>query len=885
MRGRSRKKGARARANAKLAHYAAKRDFTRTPEPQARSARGSANAYLIQKHAARRLHYDFRLELDGVLKSWAVTKGPSLDPADRRLAVHVEDHPLAYGDFEGVIPQGQYGGGTVMLWDRGTWEPVGDPRTAYAAGKLKFILKGKRLKGGWTLVRMRGRAGGEERDNWLLIKERDDYARPGSGDALTNRITTSAASGKTMDQIAGAKHRKVWQSGAPVDLPATSAHGTGRVRTQAPDPSRVAGARRDALPDFVPPQLASLVDAPPKTGDWLHEIKIDGYRAFCRRSGGDVRFLTRTGQDWTDRFHALVPAVAALPGGDLGLDGEIAVFDERGVSSFGALQAALSAKRGDRLVYIAFDLLYFDGYDLRGAKLIDRKTLLEKLLAAAPRNGALRYSEHLRSSGTTVFAHACQLALEGIVSKRADRPYIEGRTTDWIKAKCIARQEFVICGYTPPKRSGRSGFASLILGYYEEERLRYAGHVGTGFTQQTLNALSARLARLRIDKQTIAGPLPPLGRRNAVWVRPELVCEVEFTGWTRDGVLRQPSFHGLREDKPATAVHRERPNSAPRCRAAAATMAATQLRSPAKRSKTSAGRPHAVAGVTISHPDREVFPGMGITKEDLAEYYRSVGDWILPEIADRPLSLLRCPTGVGGQCFFQKHFTTGMKSVDRVAIREKSGTAAYLVVRNVQDLVAMIQEGVLEIHPWGARADDPDKPDRMVFDLDPAPDVAFERVIETALAVRDLLAEFDLEAFAKTTGGKGLHVVVPLRRSIAWASLKAFAQAIAETFVHADAAHYTAAPSKQSRRGRIFVDYLRNDRGSTAVAGYSVRARDGAPVAFPLTWSEVRRGLDPKKYTVATVPRLLAARRDPWQALYRSRQIIPARAFKALGID
>ncbi|MDE2166904.1 MAG: non-homologous end-joining DNA ligase [Alphaproteobacteria bacterium] len=589
---RSPKTAARASANAKLAGYLAKRDFARTPEPPPRVASSDGNAYLIQKHAARRLHYDLRLELDGVLKSWAVTRGPSLDPADRRLAVHVEDHPLAYGDFEGVIPQGQYGGGTVMIWDRGTWEPAGDPHAGYAAGKLKFLLKGKRLKGRWTLVRMRGRTAQEGRDNWLLIKERDRYARPGAGDALTARAGTSAVSGKTMEQIASHKRVKTWQPRNRTN-PAPSV-GTKRQQTKTPDPSRLVGTRR--------------------------------------------------------------------------------------------------------------------------------------------------------------------------------------------------------------------------------------------------------------------------------------------------GVLWQPSFQGLHGDKPAMAIHHERPASAPRRRVAAITTRRTRLQSSAKRPNAPAMQQHTVAGVVISHPDREVFPGMGITKERLAEYYRAVAEWILPEIAERPLSLLRCPTGTGGQCFFQKHFTTGMKSLDRVAIREASGTAEYLVVHNVRDLVAMIQEGIVEIHPWGALADDPDKPDRMILDLDPAPDVAFERVIETALGVRDLLAEFGLASFAKTTGGKGLHVVVPLRRGVTWPALKSFARGIAETFAHADAARYTTTAFKQSRGGKIFIDYLRNDRGSTAVAGYSVRARDGAPVAFPLVWSEVRRGLDPKRYSVTTVPRLLATRRDPWRALYRLRQSIPTSAFEALGV-
>jgi len=873
-----------------LAIYRKKRDFAKTPEPDAGgTTRNAGHRYLIQKHAARRLHYDFRLELDGVLKSWAVTKGPSLDPSDRRLAVHVEDHPLAYGKFEGIIPQGQYGGGTVMLWDHGSWKPKGDARKDYARGRLHFTLDGERLKGGWLLVRMRGRASEEGRDNWLLIKERDKYAKPGKGDALLKRVTKSVVSDKTMEQIAGVKSAKVWQSKPTGRSPKPRAEAKPDIARKKPglaDLGAIDGAHRAKLPDFIPPELATLVDKPPQGGRWLHEIKIDGYRAFARREAGKVRLRTRTGQDWTSRFQALVPALERLPGGDFALDGEVAVLDAHGVSRFAALQEALSEGQYDKLVYIVFDLLHFDGYDLRNAALIDRKRVLEQFLEDVPRNGAVRYSEHLDSSGGEIFRHACQMALEGIISKRADRPYVERRTQDWLKSKCITRQEFVICGYTPPKKADRTGFASLILGYYEDGELRYAGHVGTGFSRQMLTDLTVRLKRLKADRPPFANPGVE-ARRHAIWVKPELVCEIEFLSWTSDGVLRHPSFQGMREDKPARAVTRDVAKAPSHQRAAAAVARPAVKTAPRRKPGGASGdaSAHSVAGVVISHPNREIFPGLGIIKEQLAEYYVAVAEWLLPEIESRPLSLLRCPTGAQKECFFQKHFTIGMKSIERIGIKEKSGAGEYLVAHTIHDVVAIVQEGVIEFHPWGSRADDPDKPDRMIFDFDPDPGVKFPHVVDSAIAMRDFLAKLGLESWPKTTGGKGLHVVVPLKRGIGWTVLKDFARAVAAAFVEADPKTYTINPLKRERVGKIFIDYLRNDRGSTAVAGYCVRARPNAGVAMPLAWSDMKPGLDPKKYDIKTVPRLLHARRqDPWRGLYKSRQTIAAKALAAFDL-
>jgi len=769
-----------------LAKYKHKRHFDRTPEPAGGVGPTKGDGYLIQKHEARRLHYDFRLELDGVLKSWAVTKGPSLDPADRRLAVHVEDHPLEYGSFEGSIPKGQYGGGTVMLWDRGTWEPVGDPLKDYQAGKLKFILHGDRLQGGWMLVRMGGRSQEAKHDNWLLIKERDEFSRPGKGNALLDSVKKSVASGKTMAQLSDTTQSRVWHSNRGQDTEAKAVKtgaSTFGPRADEKGAMKIAGAKRGALPDFVAPELATLVNKPPDGEQWLHEIKIDGYRAFCRRDNDRIQFLTRTGLDWTKRFgDGLVEAVRALPARSLALDGEIAVLDKDSISHFAVLQEALSTGRKSRLSYVAFDLLYLDGKDLREVPLIERKRALHALMAHAPESQKLRYSGHIEASGAAVYRQACAMKLEGVVSKRVDLPYRSGRVGDWVKSKCATRQEFVIGGYTHSKAEGRDAIGALLLGYYEEEKLRYAGRVGTGFSHQLARDLLKKLAALSVDRMPFIS-IAAEARRGAQWVRPDLVCEVEFGSWTADKIVRHTSFQGLREDKPAKTVRLEMP------RAKLPSSSAKGSGIPKK--KVLAGTVKnldadcSVAGVTISHPDRIVFPESGITKERLARYYDAVAAWILPEIVNRPLSLLRCPSGIGEQCFFQKHFATGAKSLDRVTIEEKHGNAEYLVVRDAADWIALVQEGVIEAHPWGALADNPDKPDRLIFDFDPAPDVKFAKVVEAAHLMKGLLEQLDLESFAKTTGGKGLHVVVPLRRGILWKPLKGFSKALATTLAQA----------------------------------------------------------------------------------------------------
>ena len=862
-------------AKENLARYRAKRKFDITPEPSGGGPTTGGNSFVVQKHAARRLHYDFRLELDGVLVSWAVPKGPSVDPADKRLAAHVEDHPVDYGGFEGTIPQGQYGGGTVMLWDRGTWEPQDgeDPREGYRKGRLKFILHGERMKGGWTLVRMGPRGQERNSDNWLLIKERDSAARPGEGTLLVDKGMKSVASGRTMDQIANAPDRAVWHSNrTDDDKPAPKRAATKKAAT--PAGTRAAGVKRGPLPDFIPPTLATLVDRPPNGEQWLHEIKIDGYRIFARRRRGKVTLLTRNALDWTGRFKPIAEAVAKLPGGDLALDGEVAVLDQNGGSSFAALQDALSRGETKAMRYIVFDLLYRDGEDWRGAKLTDRKDALRDLLKNA--RGPLVYSDHVIAHGGEVYRHACSLALEGVISKRADMAYREGRTRDWLKTKCVMRQEFVIVGYTDSTM--HRGIGALALGYYEDETLHYAGRVGTGFDHRTALDLAKRLKRLVIDR--VPSPnLPAAARRGVHWVEPEFVCEIAFLNWTPDGVLRHPSFQGLREDKPAKSVKRERALPTGK----AAKQAANDDPPPDAAPPGKRG-PEKIEGVAISHPDRVIFPDLGITKRQLIEYYASIADWILPHIANRPLSLLRCPGGISGECFFQKHFTTGMKGIKRVPIKEKSKTSDYLVLRDTHDLVLLIQEGVVEIHPWGATADDSDSPDQFIFDFDPAPDLPFSAVVDAAKTMRDYLAAMKIESFCKTTGGKGLHVVAPLRRGIDWAELKTFTKKIAANFAAAAPNRFTINPLKRERSNRIFLDYLRNDRGSTAVAPYVVRARPGATISLPIEWNEVNARLDPSRYTLNSVPKLLAARKnDPWAGMAKHRQTIAA-AQRALGL-
>jgi bifunctional non-homologous end joining protein LigD len=887
--------------------YRKKRNFKTTPEPAGRvQRRGSREPmFVIQKHAASHLHYDFRLEHKGVLLSWAVPKGPSLDPHDKRLAMHVEDHPIEYGDFEGVIPPKQYGSGTVLLWDRGTWEPQGDVDAGYRQGKLKFRLHGEKLSGGWTLVKSHGgKYGGDK--SWLLIKENDEYARSGADAHLVDTEPDSVASGRSLDAIAADPDR-VWHSNKSVAENMRS--GRVRRRKAAVVPGKVEGARKAAQPESIDAELALLVDEAPAGEGWLHEIKFDGYRMLCRVADGKCRIYSRNGKEWTEPFATIADAVARLPLESAWIDGEIVVLDARGHTSFQSLQNFLSEDARAKPLYFAFDLPYLNGYDLRRAPLVERKALLRKVI---PDNPIVRFSDHVLGDGPAFFAEACKVGLEGIISKRADSPYEATRSRAWQKVKCALRQEFVIGGYTDPQGS-RAGFGALLLGVYDGDALRYCGKVGTGFDDAMLKRLSSQLAALAADKAPFVNPPTGAEGRRAHWVKPQLVGEVSFTEWTRDGTLRHPSFQGLREDKRARDVVREKPahageetapapaakgarGASPRAadeaggdpRAATSTKRAVARRSAAKGARTTAANAQAdeVAGVIISNPGKVLYPEAGITKLDLARYYEAIGDWIVPHLEHRPLTLIRCPNGWDKPCFYQKHASGSISEhIDQIDIRDGGGVKPYMVANSTSAVVALLQMGVLEVHPWGSRAPKLDYPDRLIFDFDPDESLGYDKLVDAVKVLRKLLDTLGLEAFLKSTGGKGLHVVVPIEPVHVWDDAREFTKAVAELLVRTFPDRFTSKLAKASRGGRIFVDYLRNAEGATAVAPFSVRAKPRAPVAMPIGWSELGEDVRFDHFNVQNVPqRLRRRRRDPWKELSSVRQKLTAAMFEKLGI-
>jgi bifunctional non-homologous end joining protein LigD len=825
--------------------YRKKRDFKVTAEPAGKARRKTGNSFVIQKHDARRLHYDLRLELDGVLKSWAVTRGPSLVPGEKRLAVHVEDHPLEYGDFEGTIPQGEYGGGTVIVWDRGSWKPLHEPHKAYAKGHLEFELAGKKLAGRWHLIRMSHKPR-EKRENWLLIKGEDEAARePGDPDILVEQ-PESVKTGREIKDVAGeapgwsSKTGKIKRKGARGSDSNADQSAPDDDHAALIEPSKLKGAKKGALPDFVEPALATLTPSPLAGPRWLHEIKFDGYRLQARISNGQVRLLTRGGLDWTKKFGKKLPAAFS----DLGvqsalIDGELVVETGSGTSDFSALQADLGEGRTDRFVFYGFDLLHLNGYNLQDAPLVGRKELLERVFGGD--RGALRYSCHFEESGDLVLQHACRLSLEGVVSKLRDAPYRPGRSKSWMKSKCSERQEFVIAGYVPSTTSRRA-IGSLVLGVYESGSLDYVGRVGTGFTAAAAEKLFKTLERLKIAASPFAKRLAAEDARQVRYVRPELVAEVEFRGWSADGMLRHSSFRGLREDKPAREVIRE------------AGPATAHSEKPQRRA------------VNLTHPDRLYWPEDGVTKEGLADYYADVWRHIAPFVAGRPLALVRCPNGIHGEHFFQKHIWKGINpSIVQAKDPQDPAEDPLISISDLDGLLGLVQAAVLEIHPWGSTVADWERPDMITMDLDPGDDVAWTEVIRAAEETRERLQQVGLAAFVKTSGGKGLHVVSPLKPRAAWPDVKAFTKGIADAMASDSPGRFVSTISKAKRRGKILVDYLRNQRGTTAVAAYSTRARPGAAVSMSLSWEELGPAIGPAYFTVSNTPtRLAALSANPW---------------------
>jgi bifunctional non-homologous end joining protein LigD len=872
----------------KLARYREMRDFAKTSEPSGADAVTPSKRlrFVIQKHAATRLHYDFRLELDGVFKSWAVTRGPSRDPADKRLAVATEDHPLGYGDFEGTIPKGEYGGGSVMLWDRGYWapEPGFDPEKALKKGELKFVLEGERLHGGWVLVRMKRDRTGGKRENWLLIKHRDEAAV--EGDDLLKTADTSIASGRAMDAITAGKGKgpkpfmrgkakaaapadDVWET-RPKGEPAKAAKSATKTKAE---PKTTA-----ALPGFIEPQLCKSVDRPPSGKGWAHEIKFDGYRLQLRVKDGKVTLKTRKGLDWTEKFQAIADHAAALPDGLY--DGEAVALDDNGAPDFPALQAALADGDSDDLIFFAFDALFLEGEDLRELSLRERKDRLKAVLKrrAKPLAGQIRYVEHFETAGDAVLQSACRLSLEGVISKRMDGAYRSGRSQDWTKSKCRAGHEVVIGGWTGAKGQLRS----LLVGVHRGDHLVYVGRVGTGFGAAVVKRVLPRLEAHAAEKSPFSGPGAPRKVGDINWASPDLVAEIEFAGWTGEGMVRQGSFKGLRADKPANEVEAEKP----------APVEEVELAQPKpSAAKTGGkGRPAGamvVMGVTISSHEKALWPRSAdtdapLTKADLARYFEAVGPWMIDHIRGRPCSVIRAPDGIGGQTFFQRHAGKGASHlIEQVDVA--GDKQPYLQIDRIEALAALAQMGAIELHPWNCREGDPETPGRLVFDLDPGPGLDFDDVVAAARDVKDRLEALGLVAFCKTTGGKGLHVVTPLAkaRGLTWDTAKAFAHDVARQMAADEPDRYVAVMSKARRKGRIFVDYLRNARMATAVAPLSPRAREGAGVSMPLTWGQVRKGLDPMRFTLRTVPELLK-KTEAW-ADYGEAERPLAPAIRKLG--
>ena len=841
-----------------LKPYDAKRNFAVTPEPRGEPSGKSAPqlSFVVQKHWASRLHYDFRLELDGVLLSWAVPKGPSLDPAEKRMAVHVEDHPVSYGSFEGTIPPRQYGAGAVIVWDHGSWEPVGDPRNGLAKGKLLFKLHGEKLAGLWELVRIA--KPGDKQDPWMLFKKRDAWARP-----LAEYDVIAALPDSVIAKPLGPIEQR--QPRVNPNLAASAA-------ATVSSPSELAGAVNAPLPATLAPQLATLARAAPMRGEWLYELKFDGYRLLARIERGSARLFTRNGHNWTDRMKPLAAAVQSLGLRSAWLDGEIVVLDDDGTPNFNALQNAFDSARTDAIRYFVFDLPFADGYDLRQVPLYARRALLKQLIDGQD-GDAVRFSADFPADPASLLSSARAMGLEGIVAKRADAPYVSQRSDTWLKLKSSERQEFVIAGFSD-RAGSASEVGSLMLGYHDADgRLQSAGNVGTGWDAATGVELRKRLAKLEVPASPFAGAKAKPGRWSAKrpageehWVKPQLVAEVSFAEWTPDGQVRHPVFRGLRSDKPAHSITRE-----------SATAAAA--------SPVAAGRNPRVGSVKVSHADRVIDPTSGLTKLDLLRHYESVGEWMLPHLRRRPVSLLRGPNGVGGQLFFQKHddplSIPGLRQLDASLW---PGHAAMLEVPTIEALLSAAQMNVIEFHTWNSTTQAIERPDRMVFDLDPGESVAWSRVIEAALLTRTMLTELGLQGWLKTSGGKGLHVVVPLAPRLGFDVVKDFSQALVQHLAQTLPSRFVAKSGPANRVGKIFVDYLRNGPGATTAAAFSARARPGLGVSMPLHWDQLPALKSGAQWTIATAREHLSFQQaDPWADYWTTPQTLTA-AMKALGV-
>ena len=885
-----------------LERYRSMRDFSITSEPKGDAKGGKRpedhglQPFVVQKHAATRLHYDFRLGWNGVLKSWAVTKGPSYFPGDKRLAVEVEDHPMEYGGFEGTIPKGQYGGGTVMIWDHGEWKGLGNVEQEFEKGNLKFELYGTKLRGKWALVRMKKKPDDHsDKPNWLLFKENDEWAQAENAPAITDLAPNSAITQRTIEQIAESKDH-IWDSRQgllvsdkrPRSQPATKA---GKIVKQ--EKKEMEGWLRKASPEefpgFVQPQLARQGSKAPAGTEWIHELKLDGYRIQIHlvRGGNGASSVpratlyTRTGLDWTHRMRDLAQAATALPVESCILDGEFVALDDEGRSNFSDLQAAFQEHKHANLVYFAFDLLHLNGRNLRSLPLVERKAILAKLFARADARSNFRLCEHIEGKGREVFAKACELGAEGIVSKLSTAPYGPGRSITWMKLKCRLQQEFVIVGFTLPKRGSR-GIGALLLGFYEGSKLRYAGRVGTGISDTAQRALRDRFESM-LTKVPPFEKVPADARRGVSWIKPELVAQVSFSAWTRENLIRQSSFQGLREDKVAKEVTREPGMLEDECRDCPPQPSAQV---PPKQTVRKASA-QTLNGVRITHPGKIIDAKSGTTKQQVAEYYFAVAEHLLPQIARRPLSVVRCPGGIGNPCFFQKHVSSGLPAgVSTVSIpNRKTGKAEdFLTVETIEGLIGLAQIGVLEIHPWGSKNNSFDKADRIIFDLDPDESISWNTLASAAQELRASLKQLNLTSYLKSTGGKGLHVVVPVLPECEWPMIKAFAHAVVLRMEKSNPKLYITTMSKAARINRIYLDYLRNDRESTAIAPFSTRARPGVPVAVTLDWKELNASVRPQYYVSNFDSWKSRLRHDPWRPMLASEQRLDLKSIRASGV-